>query len=51
MKKFVAALAVAGMMLAPTAVQADTKSENFEGFDLGSPNNQGGWEFTGPYDV
>ena len=43
MKKFVAALAVAGMMLAATAVQADTKSENLEGFALGSPNGQGGW--------
>lgn len=53
MKKVIAVLAVvsAGLMLVVAAVQADTKSENFEGFALGSPNGQAGWVFTGPYDV
>lgn len=39
-----------GLGSIPT-VSADALSEDFETFNLGSPNGQNGWQFTGPYDV
>ena len=34
-----------------TPAFADTYSQNFESFTLGTVNGQDGWSMTGPYDV